>query len=70
MLTSYLVKCPHADCGWSGSLLPNRDTDSWRGCAPSIDIASFECPRCRGEWRARIVGDDVFPLPLEEAMPI
>lgn len=70
MLTSYLVKCPHMDCGWAGSLLPSRDTDSWRGPVPTTPVASFECPQCHGEWRARIVGDDVVPLPLEEAVPM
>jgi hypothetical protein len=28
----------------------------------------FRCPRCHGEWRARLVGDDVKPLPVEEAV--
>jgi hypothetical protein len=66
MLTSYLVKCPHFNCGWFGSLLPSRDTDSWRGSIPTTSIAVFECPNCQHTWRARVVGDDVVPLPLEE----
>jgi hypothetical protein len=66
MLTSYLVKCPHFGCEWSGSLLPCRDTDSWRGSVPTTSIAVFECPKCRKGWRARVVGDDVIPLPLDE----
>jgi hypothetical protein len=66
MLTSYLVKCPHFDCNWSGSLLPSRDTDSWRGSVPTTSTAVFECPHCHAEWRAKIVGDDVVPLPLDE----
>ncbi len=66
MLTSYLVKCPRVGCGWFGSLLPNRDTDSWRGPMPTVAVAVFECPSCRQEWRARVVGDDVVPLPVED----
>jgi hypothetical protein len=26
----------------------------------------FYCPQCEGQWRARVAGDDVVPLPLEE----
>jgi hypothetical protein len=26
----------------------------------------FQCPECQGEWHARVVGDDVVPLPLVE----
>jgi hypothetical protein len=66
MLTSYLVKCPHAGCDWFGSLLPSRNTESWRASVPTTPIAVFQCPRCEREWRARVVGDDVRPLPLDE----
>jgi hypothetical protein len=66
MLTSYLVKCPHPQCGWFGSLLPCRDTDSWRSYTPTIPVAVFQCPKCERHWRARVVGDDVVTLPLEE----
>jgi hypothetical protein len=66
MLTSYLVKCPHALCGWFGSLLPCRDTDSWRGSIPTTSVAVFECPKCHQNWRARVVGDDVVPIPEDE----
>jgi hypothetical protein len=66
MLTSYLVKCPHFNCNWSGSLLPSRDTDSWRGPVPTTSTAVFECPQCRQSWKAKVVGDDVVPLPLDE----
>jgi hypothetical protein len=66
MLTSYLVKCPHFNCNWSGSLLPSRDTDSWRGSVPTTPIAVFECPQCHNGWRARVVGDDVVQLPLDD----
>ena len=70
MLTSYLVKCPHFNCNWSGSLLPSRDTDSWRGPVPTISIAMFECPLCHGPWKAKVVGDDVVPLPLDAEEPL
>jgi hypothetical protein len=66
MLTSYLVHCPHAGCGWFGSLLPSQNTDSWRGSVPEVNVAVFECPNCQQEWRARIQGDDVIALPLDE----
>jgi hypothetical protein len=66
MLTSYLVKCPNADCRWFGSLLPRQDLEAWRTASPHRSEASFQCPKCHGEWRARVVGDDVFPLPQPE----
>jgi hypothetical protein len=65
MLTSYLVKCPYPDCNWSGSLLPSRDTEAWRSSVPTASTAEFECPGCMREWHAKVVGDDVVPLPLE-----
>jgi hypothetical protein len=68
MLTSYLVRCPYRGCDWFGSLLPRQDTDSWRGPRPTVPIAVFECPHCRRIWRARIVGDDVEPMPIEEVI--
>ena len=68
MLTSYLVHCPHFGCNWFGSLLPSRDTDSWRSLTPTTNTATFECPNCQQSWRARVVGDDVVPLPLD-ALP-
>lgn len=68
MLTSYLVKCPHFGCNWFGSLLPSRDTDSWRGPVPTTPIATFECPTCHRQWKAKVKGDDVYPLPLDEAL--
>jgi hypothetical protein len=70
MLTSYLVKCPHLECGWFGSLLPLRDVEAWRGPIPTVPIAVFQCPRCDKQWRARVVGDDVKALPVEETAPV
>jgi hypothetical protein len=66
MLTSYLVHCPYPECSWFGSLLPCRDTDSWKCSVPSAAIATFVCPQCHQEWKARIEGDDIVPLPLNE----
>jgi hypothetical protein len=66
MLTSYRVKCPHLGCNWSGSLLPQGDTRLFTGAVPSTNLVVFQCPECQGQWRARVVGDDVKPLPLDE----
>jgi hypothetical protein len=65
MLTSYLVRCPHVGCRWFGSLLPSGNAEAWRGFAPSMRIVQFQCPQCQGQWQARVKGDDVEPLPLE-----
>jgi hypothetical protein len=67
MLTDYMVTCPHAGCHWSGSLLPSRNRDAWRTALPTTNHIVFRCPRCGGEWQARVVGDDAVPVPLEEA---
>jgi hypothetical protein len=66
MLTSYLVKCQHFGCNWFGSLLPRSDVEAWHGAFPNSSVVVFQCPQCLGEWRARVVGDDVKPMPLEE----
>lgn len=70
MLTSYMVKCPHPGCDWFGSLLPRNNLYSWSGATPSVPEAVFQCPSCQGEWRARIRGDDLEMLPLEEQVAI
>jgi hypothetical protein len=69
MLTSYFVRCPHKGCAWFGSLLPSQDTQLWRGSLPGTQVAVFHCPSCDRQWRARVVGDDVRPLPLDEKVP-
>jgi hypothetical protein len=69
MLTSYWVACPHADCHWSGSLLPLSDVDAWHDVAPVRGVVVFQCPNCQGEWRGKIIGDDVVPLPLQQTVP-
>jgi hypothetical protein len=70
MLTDYMVTCPHVGCHWTGSLLPKTNRDAWRNALPTILLTSFECPRCHGEWQARIVGDDAVPLPLVEEVAV
>jgi hypothetical protein len=65
MLTSYRVTCPHAGCGWIGSLLPQTDTQAFRGAVVAAKVVVFQCPKCDKQWRARVVGDDVVTLPLE-----
>lgn len=70
MLTSFWVKCPHTGCGWSGSLLPGKSaTDAWRTARPTLNTVAFHCPRCGGEWHARLVGDDVRPLTSADRQP-
>jgi hypothetical protein len=66
MLTSYLVHCPHAGCNWFGSLLPAANAEAWRSATPTTKVVVFECPQCHGQWQARVVGDDVKALPLQE----
>jgi hypothetical protein len=66
VLTDYLVHCPHEGCGWRGSLFAKGNREGWRPAVPTTREIVFECPRCHGEWRARIVGEDAIPLPLEE----
>ena len=70
MWTSYLVKCPHVDCKWFGSLLPSSDMDSWKGCVPTVNTALFECPNCGKSWKAEIKGDDVIPFPIEDEVTL
>ena len=70
MLTDYVVTCPHAGCHWSGRLLPARNRDAWRSAVPATNTIIFRCPRCQGEFKARRVGEDALPLPLEEALSL
>jgi hypothetical protein len=69
MLTSYLVACPQLGCGWRGSLIPYRDMEAWNPSKPNQKVGVFHCPKCNGEWRGRIVGDDVYPLPAQNEAP-
>jgi hypothetical protein len=67
MLTDYFVHCPHAGCGWRGSIFPKGNRDAHSPATPASRQIVFECPQCKREWRARIVGDDAVPLPPVEA---
>jgi hypothetical protein len=66
MLTSYWVRCPQSECGWSGSLLPQTDVKAWHGENLPQNVVVFHCPGCDAEWPARVIGDDVVPLPMPE----
>ena len=66
MLTSYFVTCPYPGCNWFGSLLPCGSPELLRESVVPAKVVTFHCPQCRGEWQARVVGDDVKPLPLPE----
>ena len=71
MLTSYWVTCPRPGCHWSGDLLPRDDKRVWSAAVPSKKVVTFFCPQCQGEFHARVKGDDVVPLPVEEpALPM
>ncbi len=65
MLTDYAVRCPSDECGWRGCLFPQGDRDSFKPAQPTRRIITFACPRCHGEWQARIIGDDAIPLPRQ-----
>ncbi len=64
MLTDYMVTCPHTGCHWTGILLPKDNRDACNFVRPTTNEIVFECPRCRAEWRARVVGNDAVPLRL------
>jgi hypothetical protein len=70
MLTSYFVKCPHLGCDWLGSLLPRGDAKAFAAGQTAASTVGFQCPRCRGEWRCRVVGDDVVPVTVERRSPV
>jgi len=64
MLTDYAAHCPYEGCGYRGYLFPQGNRDDWRPATPTRREISFACPRCKREWRARIVGEDAVNLPL------
>ena len=66
MTTDYLVKCPHMNCHWFGSLPATFDDSVGCGTTMNVSIVAFQCPRCRQIWPARLIGDDLETLPLEE----
>jgi hypothetical protein len=66
MLTSYPVACPHANCGWTGSLMPSLLRGGADAEIASMHRAWFRCPRCQGDWEVRITDDRVRVLPAAE----
>lgn len=64
MLSSYPVACPHANCGWSGSLLPSHLQGGADAEIVSMHRAWFHCPRCQSDWEVRITNDRVTVLPV------
>ncbi len=66
MLTSYPVACPHANCGWTGSLMPSLLRGGADAEIASMHRAWFRCPRCQGDWEVRITDDRVKVLPAAE----
>jgi hypothetical protein len=67
MLNAHLVKCRQFGCHWSGLLCPRYDADSTGAFEHMDTIVVFQCPWCRQEWRARILGGNVKPLPMEDS---
>jgi hypothetical protein len=53
-------------------LLPHEDRHVCDPAVPTKRIVSFICPKCQGEFHARVKGDDVVPLTPEEepALPV
>ena len=49
---------------------PAANANAWRSAIPTTKTVAFECPQCHGQWQARLVGDDVKPLPLQEVAAI
>ena len=64
MLSSYPVSCPHAGCGWTGSLVPSKAQGGARAEIASMQHAWFHCPGCQRDWEAQIQGDKVLVLPV------
>jgi hypothetical protein len=66
MLSSYPVACPHADCGWKGSLVPSVLQGGAPAESATMHRAWFQCPRCKYSWEVRLTGDRVVVLPAAE----
>jgi hypothetical protein len=66
MLTSYVVACPHENCGWTGSLFPSLARAGARAEITSGRWAWFQCPRCARAWEVRTGADQVVILPAVE----
>jgi hypothetical protein len=66
MLNAHLVKCRQFGCHWSGLLSPNCAADSTGEFVHTGTIVVFQCPCCQQEWRARVLGGRVKPLPMDD----
>ena len=66
MSSIYLVKCPHVGCDWFGILPCSAENECGGESAANVSLVVFQCPGCRQEWRARVIGDDVESLPLDD----
>jgi len=66
MLTSYSLSCPHAECGWTGNLVPSVVRGGEDAEIASTQRAWFHCPRCLRDWEVRIINDRVTAAPREE----
>jgi hypothetical protein len=66
MLSSYPVACPHANCGWGGSLIPSLVQGGCDEEIASMQRAWFRCPRCQHDWEVRISNDEVTVVPVVE----
>jgi hypothetical protein len=66
MLSSYRVACPHAECGWTGSLVPSVLRGGENSEIVSGHRAWLKCPRCRRNWEVRIKDDNVTVLPAPD----
>ena len=66
MLSSFRVACPHAECGWTGSLVPSVLRDGEDAEIVSGQRAWLQCPRCKRDWEVRIKDDKVTIVPLPE----
>lgn len=66
MLSSYPVACPHEGCSWTGGLIPSLLPGGAGAEITATQRAWFRCPRCQGDWEARITHDRVTVLPAFE----
>ncbi len=72
MLSSYPVNCPHANCTWTGSLVPSLLRGGPDSEVAPMHRAWFRCPRCQGDWEVRITKDKITTLPAldrNQALP-
>lgn len=64
MLSSFPVACPHANCGWTGNLVPSLLKGGADAEIASMHRAWFRCPSCQSDWEVRITNDRVTVLPV------